>query len=61
MNQAIHTAVWHARHTRIATSTALAADLSLVLLTLSVVPAQAGGIDATISIITAPAALIAAL
>ena len=46
-----------ARHARIATSTALAAALSMVLLTLSVVPAQAGGIDATINSITAPAAV----
>ena len=57
MNHAIHTAVRRARHARIATSTALAAALSLVLLALSVVPAQAGGIDATINSITAPAAV----
>ena len=57
MNHAIHTAVRRARNARIATSTALAAALSIVLLTLSVVPAQAGGIDATINSITAPAAV----
>ena len=57
MNHAIHTAVRRARHARIATSTALAAALSLVLLALSVGPAQAGGIDATINSITAPAAV----
>ena len=58
MTHAIHMAVRRARHARIATSAALAVALSAVLLILSpVMPAQAGGIDATINSITAPAAV----